>query len=172
MAVPTTMLKIVGYRGSTCVTLRYPLKGMPKYPPALVTMLRRPQYVWWSRRSLGATPYSKKISRHMYQPRESYAFWRSNNTSNSNTSLMAVSCCSSLASREAAPIPQPDRNPCSTSWLFMSDMSRWFRSLVTDFQSTSTRPATMKSPLSHLGISNTVCHVLYLYIVPYQRVIQ
>ena len=39
MTESTTTLKIVGYRGSHCVTPQYPLNKRPKYPAALVTMV-------------------------------------------------------------------------------------------------------------------------------------
>ena len=38
---PTTTLKIVGERGSSCVTPIWPLKGPLKYPPAIDTIVRR-----------------------------------------------------------------------------------------------------------------------------------
>ena len=166
MTASITTLKSVWYRGSTYVTLQYPLKGRPKYPPALATMVSRSKYVQRSQIVLGPTPYAAKISRHLSLYRASYELWRSNNTLNRSASLMAMICCRSLALRVAVPAPWTARNLCSASWNLMDDASWRFRRLVKDFQSNSTRPNPLKSLLAPLGIRTTVCHVLSSDSVP------
>ena len=146
--------------GYPCVTPRQPFNRRPKYPLALVTMISRSQYVQRSRSVMSLTPYAARISRHLYQSRASYAFWRSKNTPKRTASLMAISCCSRLSSRSEVPFPWPAQKLCITSCKLIADVIWRFRRMVTDFHITSNRPIYLKSPLAPLGIRTTFYHVL------------
>ena len=52
-----TTLEIVGDSGSPWVTPQYPLKGVPKYPPAHATIFSLAQYCLRRRRARGTTTY-------------------------------------------------------------------------------------------------------------------
>ena len=67
----TTTLKIMGDRGSPCVTPNYPLNGRLKYLPALATMVSWSQCVQRSRTFLGPTPYAARSSRPIYRSKAS-----------------------------------------------------------------------------------------------------
>ena len=69
MAYKTT-LKIVGDRGSPCVTHRYPLNVRPEYLPALATMVSQSQYFRRRRSAMGTTPYKRRSSRALYRYKE------------------------------------------------------------------------------------------------------
>ena len=58
----TTTLKIIEESGSPWVTSRQPLKGAPKYPPALDTIIKWYQYLHRRRRARVPTPYATGMS--------------------------------------------------------------------------------------------------------------
>ena len=132
----------------------------PKYPPALSTMVIWSQYVQRSWILLELNPYAARISSHLSQSRSSYSLWKSKNTLKRTNSLMDLICWSRLDLEVSFPIPQPAQNPFSTSWNLTAVVSRWFRRLVTVFQSTSTITIPLKSPIAPLGIRTTVCRML------------
>ena len=133
MTSSTTTLKIVGYRGSPCVTPQYPLNRRPKYLPALATMVSRFQYVRRSRTVLGLTLYSAISYRGLSSSEASQAFRRSRNISKRTASLMAVSCWSSFASRVEVPVPRPTQNLWRISWNDIAAVTRRLRRLATAF---------------------------------------
>ena len=73
---------------------------------------------------------------------------------------MDVRCCISLALRVDVPVPRSARNPWIKSWKRISEVKRWFRSPVTVFQSTSTRPIPRKSLPPPFVTRTTIFHML------------
>ena len=65
MTESTTTLKIVGNRGSPCVTPQYPLNGRTKYPLELSNMVSCSQYVRRSLSLRGSTLYAARSSRDL-----------------------------------------------------------------------------------------------------------
>ena len=123
-------------------------------------MVTQTQYVRRSRSTLGPTLYAASISGHLYWSRASYYFYRYRNILCSNSSIMALRFCRSLASRAAVPIPRPARNPWVLLWNQIANAKQRFRRPFTVFYKTSTWTIPWKSPKSPFGIRNTVCHVL------------
>ena len=69
----------------------------------------------WVRRLLQVNWNTSKIYRLLDLSKASYALVRSRKITYRTSYLMAASCCNSLASRVAVPVPRPARKPCSAS---------------------------------------------------------